>query len=358
MGRYVLDPARVKSQFIMVRNDGDDLDEKFAELSGEGNFVELDGRNYYVSNRAIGCYIVDINGNKYFIKGKEQAALSQELLYQKFAERNGIKCADVDVGVSKNGENCVISADVSSRGMYDENLTFGDFVALNSPFDLSSMDRTLDNYKILLNFVAQSRGARIDGDVNTLFIKKELLDYLTRFLDWHEDNFMVCLSHDNGLPKIRILPFFDNEYCFMIDEVDEFLKSANIDVHCENLQLIKEFYRQKTGEEVELPLVFIHNIEQDDDGTKNINEILQERKEIFLSQLANELIKDEKLMEYYRGLDFDLNALADEIKEETGYTIPQSHLTIANIVLQDNKKQLDKVIESKLNKEGEEHDRT
>jgi len=331
------------------------------ERNNKGFYIirNKDINNYHVSvNTFNRCHwLTDkITGQRILAKegfGQDYiTSLYGEMLFSKFAENNNIKCAKVDVGVDSRDNVFVFSKDVVD--LANERLDLGQVVSY-CDVDVDSIANLSSVYA--LDYLVRSafenlKGLEVDKNFKKELLKVALIDFLTVQEDRNYSNLLFEISRGNKGYKLSLCPMYDNEKVFSFEEASLFIDLDYFDIEDmdKDFDYMFEFFAQKN-----LPKL---GIKTDIDNLRTAYTKSDEAKlllNIFVKELAEELILDKQLMEFYKTVKFDALKYAREIKSETKFRIPDGYLVLAQHQFKERKKMLDKALKLLQQKEkGEE----
>jgi len=292
--------------------------------------------------------------------------LCGELLFSHIAKNNNYPCADIDIGRFDTGEYVALSKNVvddKAEPLYCN--TIFDF------YDCNYADRipTVENIFRLVDAYAYDNGIKTDPKLKTNLYKMALVDFLTNQDDRNFSNFMFQIKDCDGEKIIHLCDLFDNEGVFEFmqlyfnNNICELFKNKEFedDVFYD---LQKDFQTALKNSKENSLLDKTFGIETDvQDMVNSINiyeNVVGTRKretikKIFYNEMAEVLLKNEELMQFFNNFKYNADEVGAQIYNEIGFVMPQELLKLSQYQFDFRKKEIIKALESKIENEmGEE----
>lgn len=284
-----------------------------------------------------------------------------ELLFSEFAKQNNIPCADTDIGIFNNEEPITFSKSVLDPD--GEVVYMTDLERLSGNHNMIPIF-TVDQIERAVRGVCKTQGINLDMFLRKNLIKLTLADFLSCQVDRNYTNINFELIFKKDGPEIRLMPMFDNEGAYgFCDLQTEYLERPNLfesifkgERADENRELLESI--EYLAKENFIPQLGIYTTTEPDfwfdSGCRGLLERLNKdnvselARGVFIKELAEEIVNDIELSNFYKNLKFDAYECGRKINKDTGFVIPKCFLTLAQNLYDYRKKELDEML-SKIN---------
>lgn len=347
-GAYILDPEIIERDYQVSYNVN--------EITG----VVLDC-SYWLDNgeQKVLAKTLPSNPKPYLM------SIFGELLFSKFAQKNNIPCADVDMGIH-NGMYYTLSKSVIDKD--EQKISVRDLRRYCNNEDDHRL-ATVKEVCSLLGVFSEKYDVSMVPKIDFKLKVYGIVDYLVAQRDRNITNLIFGLKETEKGKVINLKPLIDNEGCFgfiylyqkymdtKIPQASFLYKSRK------NRRKVNKFVKQASleGKKYELPVFGIKTVSRFDWDELGLKEFFAEIfnksetkkfKDKVCLEIASEIRKDVKLKGLFKNLTFDANECGDEIFKETGIKIPKEYLMLAQEVFDTRKNDiyfaLDKLEQSEM----------
>lgn len=322
------------------------------------------------SKQSVNFWIQRDYGAPFLVKYREFPsyifALYSELIYSEICKRNNIPCANIDVG-KYGGNYCVISEDVSVgaderfdayglaylSGLEKDSLYAGNGKEFRKNFYANRLYDYAD--KIQKTF----KHIHVDENFKNDLYKIALMDLLTIQRDRNPTNIMFLLGKkdERWNQTLKVAPIFDNEFSFEFMRLSAFYLRYNIDPveyaeRTKGLISLNSMFNNEclsvsryvtpifgTKSKVEsfrFPLCMDCEKDTFQEERKKATAILKREYDNF----AKIALENKEINSLINNFDFDVFSIAEEIKEKSGFEIPEEYLDISESIIARNLKRL------------------
>ncbi len=341
----------------------------------KGSLAEFDAVDFFQksSNESprFLSWIGDKTGRKVLVKFREEdfvplykSDIFSEMIFEAFAKASGFSCANVDVG-SVNGADVILSEHVSPEGFV---FSYKEMNAqTNSEIEPKyyTLDGVINNVKLF----AKVYGLEVDKNLRLDLLKLMLVDFLTFQQDRHDHNLLFFVQDR----KIGLAPAIDNEKSFLIDRIAVFLSSLDfIDNTVYKLSLLPSGANNKavlrcfddvrnSTKIFSAPILVprLHSFDEvaenavDEEPYDEYNEYRSNNNllSLYAEDFAFEMKNNEKLYNFYKGMNFDIFDLVKRGERASGYKIPEIYASFAEDIIKKQKRRIDRALENEEEKE-------
>ena len=346
-GAYILDSDIISQKYQVLHN--------INEVSG----VELKN-NYWLVNDKEKILVKTLD----FYPDSYVMYTFAELLFSKFAEKNGVPCCQIDLGYN-NGLYYTLSKNVV--GNAERKLSLRELRKMCGKED-DYKYATLKEIDELFSIAVNKFGLKIAPGCKYKLKILEIMDFLTVQRDRNITNILFSIKEREDGCVLDVKPFIDNEDCFLFP-----LLSARYDMGkipqtsflVKTKKPVKKVrklisYAKKEGQLFALPIFGVCScpkFDYDDLGIKDFfKEIFcrtesKKYKQKVREEVADEIIKDSRLFTFFKSVSFDAEEYGKEIYNETGIKIPDIYLNLAQEIVDYRRNELALVIDEKTQSE-------
>lgn len=347
-GAYILDPEIIQRSFKVTYNKN--------EVTGVqlNNNFWLDNGNVQVLAKTIpewkGSYLMSVFG---------------ELLFSKFAEKNQIPCAEIDMGYY---DGCYYTLSKNVLSPEEQKLSFRDLRKLCSKEDDYKFATIREAESLLVEY-SHKFGVKIASKCFFKLKVMALIDFLVSQRDRNITNILFAVQDTPQGKVIDVKSFVDNEnsfaFLFLLHRYNDFNMPQNSFLYKttkKRRKINKLVGKAKVvGKDLALPVFGVKSTPRFDWETLNFREFFGEifrnaetkkYKAKASMELAEEMKKDHRLYSLFKNTEFDADSCGREIFEETGICIPKQYLNLAQEIVNSRKKDLcfslDKLLQSEM----------
>lgn len=347
-GAYFLDPKIIEDNYTVTFNSN--------EVTGE----HLDN-NFWLDNGKVMVLAKTIpSWSKTYMM-----SIFGELLFSKFALKNQIPCAEIDVGYY-DGLYYTLSKSVMGQG--EEKLSLRDLRRLCKKEDDYRLATISETVSLLREYCALT-GARIAPNCFFKLKVVALGDYLVAQRDRNITNMIFAVKDTPFGKEIDVKPVIDNEnsfsFVYLLHRYNEKdLPQASFLYKSEKgrRRINKLVSKAKiVGKDFSLPIFGVKSNPMFDWEALGIKDFFGELfkgtetkkyKDKICYELAEDIRKDKRLFNLFKNITFDAKQCGEEITNETGVVIPKAYLSLAQEVvdsrINDLWVALDKQIQSEM----------